>query len=55
MGRKSKLKKQRKAVAKESDISLPRGDIERLNQLGYGEHNQLRSPEIPFDRPEPKL
>ncbi len=61
MGRKSKLKKQRKeqqAAAKE--LGLPpvpkqKGDIETLNQLGYSDHNLLRSPDVPFDRPEPQL
>lgn len=58
MGRKSKLKKQRKAESQNSPTTTspsPKGDIETLNQLGYGEHNRLRSPEIPEDRPEPQL
>ncbi|WP_157072206.1 hypothetical protein [Picosynechococcus sp. PCC 73109] len=58
MGRKSKLKKQRKVIAQNPSTatsSSPKGDIETLNQLGYGEHNRLRSPEIPADRPEPQL
>ena len=61
MGRKSKLKKQRKAqkaAAKESGLPplpSPKDDIETLNHLGYGEHNQLRSPDVPFERPEPQL
>ncbi|WP_168191149.1 hypothetical protein [Picosynechococcus sp. PCC 11901] len=58
MGRKSKLKKQRKAIAQNPSTAKspsPKGDIETLNQLGYGEHNRLRSPEIPADRPEPQL
>lgn len=58
MGRKSKLKKQRK-LAVENPTSqpqkMPQGDIEVLNHLGYGEHNRLRSPELPHDRPEPQL
>lgn len=61
MGRKSKLKQQRKAkktVAKKAGLSpLPKRneDIETLNRLGYNDHNQLRSPEIPFEKPEPQL
>ncbi|OKH11876.1 hypothetical protein [[Limnothrix rosea] IAM M-220] len=61
MGRKSKLKKQRKAQqAAAKDLGLPpvtkkKGDIETLNQLGYSDHNHLRSPEVPFERPEPQL
>ncbi|WP_158227951.1 hypothetical protein [Synechococcus sp. BDU 130192] len=58
MGRKSKLKKQRKAIAQNLSTAKspsPKGDIETLNRLGYGEHNRLRSPEIPADRPEPQL
>lgn len=58
MGRKSKLKKQRKA-ANPADSSQgqkqPKGDIERMTHLGFGEHNRLRSPEVPVDRPEPQL
>lgn len=61
MGRKSKLKKQRKAKQAASEASgmqsLPekKGDIETLNQLGYSDHNLLRSPDVPFERPEPQL
>ncbi|AFY40438.1 hypothetical protein Lepto7376_4330 [[Leptolyngbya] sp. PCC 7376] len=61
MGRKSKLKKQRKAKkSAEKEAGLPplpekKGDIETLNWLGYGKHNQLRSPDVPVDRPEPQL
>lgn len=59
MGRKSKLKKQRKAEANTADNSQakkqPKGDIERMTHLGFGEHNRLRSPEVPVDRPEPQL
>ena len=58
MGRKSKLKKQRKE-ANSADPSQgkkqPKGDIERMTHLGFGEHNRLRSPEVPVDRPEPQL
>lgn len=61
MGRKSKLKKQRKAAQNTAkDLGLPplpqkKGDIETLNQLGYSDHNLLRSPDVPFERPEPQL
>ena len=61
MGRKSKLKKQRKAEKNAAnDLGLPslpdkKGDIETLNQMGYSDHNLLRSPDVPFDRPEPQL
>jgi hypothetical protein len=59
MGRKSKLKKQRKADANNVNSSQaqkqPKGDIERMTHLGFGEHNRLRSPEVPVDRPEPQL
>jgi hypothetical protein len=57
MGRKSKLKKQRKTAndSKLPPLNKPRGDIETLTHLGYGEHNRLRSPDIPADRPEPQV
>lgn len=60
MGRQAKRKKQRQQTSPQPDSSqaqvrTPKGDIETLNQLGYGEHNRLRSPEIPADRPEPQL
>ncbi|MBV5257919.1 hypothetical protein FLX56_05730 [Synechococcus moorigangaii CMS01] len=59
MGRQAKLKKQRKVTDQASptvgEKRFPRGDIETMTQLGYGEHNRLRSPEIPEDRPEPQL
>ncbi|BAW97591.1 hypothetical protein NIES970_25450 [[Synechococcus] sp. NIES-970] len=58
MGRQSKLKQQRKTTAELSTSSQSqsqKGDIETLTQLGYGQHNQLRSPEIPEDRPEPQV
>lgn len=58
MGRKSKLKKQRKLAGENpapQPQKMPKGDIEVLNHLGYGEHNRLRSPELPRDRPEPQL
>lgn len=57
MGRKSKRKQQRKAVQQINlpPLNKPKGDIETLTYLGYGEHNLLRSPDIPCDRPEPQL
>ena len=61
MGRKSKLKKQRKAEAAATKAAglppLPndKGDIETLNRLGYNDQNLLRSPDVPFERPEPQL
>ncbi|MEB3225749.1 MAG: hypothetical protein VKJ86_08080 [Synechococcus sp.] len=58
MGRQAKLKKQRKTgVTKKitPQAATPKGDIETLTHLGYGDHNHLRSPEIPEDRPEPQL
>lgn len=61
MGRQAKLKQQRKLQppqpTPESTTAQPQalGDVERMTYLGYGEHNRLRSPDIPEDRPEPRL
>lgn len=59
MGRKSKLKQQRKQTATNPDLqSTPqtsKGDIEVMTHLGYGDHNLRRSPDLPDDRPEPQL